>query len=93
MRVRKGWFENLRPLIALAYLKEHGPRAVAMLTWTDVTAGLEAHPTKVQSTTLQAVLRHDLLRPVRQAAPRQTQPGRCRSARRGGSRDGSLPRW
>jgi hypothetical protein len=36
MRVRKGWFENLRPLIALAYLKEHGPRVVAMLTWTDV---------------------------------------------------------
>ena len=24
-RVRKGWFENLRPLIALAYPKEHGP--------------------------------------------------------------------
>jgi hypothetical protein len=30
MRVRKGWFENLRPLIALAYLKEHGSRVVAM---------------------------------------------------------------
>ncbi len=36
MRVRKGWFENLRPLIALAYLEEHGPRVAAMLTWTDV---------------------------------------------------------
>jgi hypothetical protein len=34
-RVRKGWFENLRPVIALAYLKEHGPHVVAMFTWTD----------------------------------------------------------
>jgi hypothetical protein len=34
-RVRKGWFESLRAVIALAYLNEHGPQVVAMFTWTD----------------------------------------------------------
>jgi hypothetical protein len=34
-RMRKGWFESLRAVIALAYLNEHGPQVVAMFTWTD----------------------------------------------------------
>ena len=34
-QMRKGWFESLRAVIALAYLNEHGPHVVAMFTWTD----------------------------------------------------------
>jgi hypothetical protein len=34
-RIRKGWFESLRAVIALAYLNEHGPQVVEMFTWTD----------------------------------------------------------
>ncbi len=43
-RVRKGWFENLRPVIALAYLKDRGPRVVAMFTYGPTACASNSRP-------------------------------------------------